>query len=37
MGQAEAVRTAIAKAIVGWTKNPSVKKKILRTRSKSPR
>lgn len=29
MGQAQAVRTAIAKGIVGWTKNPSVKKKFL--------
>lgn len=29
MGQAEAVRTAIAKGIVGWTRNPAIKKKIM--------
>lgn len=29
MGQAEAVRTAIAKGIVGWTRNPAIKKKFM--------
>ena len=29
MGQAEAVRTAIAKAIAGWTRSPAIKKKFM--------
>lgn len=29
MGQAEAVRTAIARAIVGWVRSPAIKKKFL--------
>lgn len=29
MGQAQAVRTAIAKGIVGWTRNPAIKRKIM--------
>jgi len=29
MGQAEAVRTAIARAIVGWVRSPVIKKKFL--------
>ena len=29
MGQAEAVRTAIARGIVGWTRNPAIKKKFM--------
>ena len=29
MGQAQAVRTAIAKGIVGWTKKPSIKKRFI--------
>jgi len=29
MGQAQAVRTAIAKGIVGWPKKPSIKKRFI--------
>ena len=29
MGQAEAIRTTIAKGIIGWTKNPSIKKRFI--------